>query len=491
MNRLYLIIISCFILKVASSQSISPAQTGEYCPETEYTFTATIPKTYQSMIGVGGCYVTQPPTPPVGSTFTFKGKFADANQKQSFKIYYTDGTSYDFEFKKIKSLYFTTSCALVPNQAPKTVPRCEIVNIPIIVSNVQWGTNFETPTLCFGSISNFEYQLPPNWSIGASVSTGTNWIPGGNSVTVTSDLSGGNNSSILVRPRNTCASGLQNGQAPGQIPISRPAPSLSVSSNKTILCTINELASFTINGLSGGASVTWSLPNANGNAVIDGCSTCPTINVKKLADYAGFIDVIATVTDCSTTYPSVSKQIALGNPVTITSSLNGCNGVYQIWNMNNNQPTFGSNWYWSVSYLGNNSQITIYTPGAPSTMLSVKGGGAVNLDFIDGCGIPRQYGMIVYSTCYSYSYRVSVSPNPAKNNLLVSLDSLKNKNYTVKDETIISLYEINSNTLVKQWKYKDMTIEQFNLNITGIRKGLYFLQVNRANEISGTKVLIE
>lgn len=92
MKRLSLIIVCSIILKIAASQSISPLQTDEYCPNTEYTFTATIPKTYSSMIGVGGCFVTQLPTPPVSSTFTF-----------------TDGTSYDFEFKKIKSL---TGCSL-------------------------------------------------------------------------------------------------------------------------------------------------------------------------------------------------------------------------------------------------------------------------------------------------------------------------------------------------------------------------------------------
>lgn len=84
MKRLYLIAACIFILKMANSQSISPLQTAEYCPNVEYTFTATITKPYSSMIGVGSCYVTQLPTSPVGNIFTFKGKFGDANQKQTF-----------------------------------------------------------------------------------------------------------------------------------------------------------------------------------------------------------------------------------------------------------------------------------------------------------------------------------------------------------------------------------------------------------------------
>ena len=110
----------------------------------------------------------------------------------------------DFEFKRIKSLAYSTSCAQVPDQATITVPRCQVVNIPVIVSNVQWGTAFESPTLCFGTINTFEYRLPAGWSIGPNVSDGSNWIPGGSSVTVTSNASTGDGGAILIRPRNSC-----------------------------------------------------------------------------------------------------------------------------------------------------------------------------------------------------------------------------------------------------------------------------------------------
>lgn len=108
-HTLLVFVLSFILAKFVMAQSISPLQTDEYCPNTEYTFTATIPKIYQSMIGVSGAAVTQLPTSPVGSTFTFKGKFGDVNQKQIFRITYTDGTSYDFEFKRIKSLFYSIS----------------------------------------------------------------------------------------------------------------------------------------------------------------------------------------------------------------------------------------------------------------------------------------------------------------------------------------------------------------------------------------------
>ncbi|MBX9733960.1 MAG: hypothetical protein K2X37_07840 [Chitinophagaceae bacterium] len=103
-------LLACIIFfgNVFSQPSISPSTNDEYCPDVEYTFTVTISKSYQSIIGIGSCYVTQAPSSPVGTTFTFKGKFGDANQKQTFRINYTDQTFTDFDFKKVKSLFYAT-----------------------------------------------------------------------------------------------------------------------------------------------------------------------------------------------------------------------------------------------------------------------------------------------------------------------------------------------------------------------------------------------
>lgn len=174
MKHIILLAFCIILFNATKSQTISPLPTNEYCPNTEYTFTVTIPKTYSSMIGMGGCYVTQLPTPPVGSAFAFKGKFADVNAKQTFRITYTDNTTQDFEFKKNKSLFYGTSCTPIqPNQSVIYAPLCQIVNTPISFNNVQWSTAFEIPTLCFGSITTYEYLLPTGWSIGANVSNGS------------------------------------------------------------------------------------------------------------------------------------------------------------------------------------------------------------------------------------------------------------------------------------------------------------------------------
>lgn len=154
-----------------------------------------------------------------------------------------------------------------------------------------------------------------------------------------------------------------------------------------------------------------------------------------------------------------------------------------------------------MSYLGNNSEIFIYTPTSASTQLSVKGGGTVSLNYVDACGIPHTDGVTVYSTCYSFS--VSASPNPTKNNIKVSLipeddNQVTDANHTAplqsiesKDQTIISLFEMTTGILVKQWKYNKSNTNSYDLNISGLRKGVYVLQVDKENQTRVTKVIIQ
>ncbi len=125
MKQLLLLVLLTYTAIAAKSQSISLSLDNEYCPSTEYTFTASLPKPYSSMIGEGGCYVTQSPSGSGGYSVTFKGKFADANQKQIFRVYFSDGSNYPFEFKKIKFLFYSaaSSCSIIqPNTGTINAP---------------------------------------------------------------------------------------------------------------------------------------------------------------------------------------------------------------------------------------------------------------------------------------------------------------------------------------------------------------------------------
>ena len=305
---------------VAKSQTVSPSVNNEYCPNTEYTFTVSISKTYSSMIGEGGCFVTQLPAFPVGTTFTFKGKFGDANQKQTFRIYHNDGTSTQFDFKKIKSLFFG---ACTPISAPSTVTAapCQVVSIPISFSAVTWKTEFEPlSTACYGSISTYEYQLPANWSLNGTTSTGSNWIGATNSVTVTSDANTGG--VIRVRPANNCGAGLFNNSAISTINILRPKPNLTFTAANPICNSETYGASNLPNVFT---NVTWT-SSPPGLVSISSPNSSST-TVTRLTNGTGTINFSIAAQGCSSSF-SYNTQEITGRPQLITgipASITGIN----------------------------------------------------------------------------------------------------------------------------------------------------------------------
>lgn len=182
-----------------TNAQIYPSINDEYCPDIEYTFSVPINKPYQIIYAVNGPYITQLPIPPVSNTVTFKAKFADLNQKQTFEIHYTDGSQSNFDFYKVKSLFYANPCSAVPYVPNIIAPRCEISNFNISFTKGEYGTAFTSPILCFGSISDYEYLIPANWKIGTTVSNGTTWIQGSNNVIISSDLSTGDGMFVTIR----------------------------------------------------------------------------------------------------------------------------------------------------------------------------------------------------------------------------------------------------------------------------------------------------
>jgi hypothetical protein len=519
MNRLCLTVISFFILNFASSQSISPVQTDEYCPNVEYTFTVTIPKNYQSMMGVGGCYVTQLPTQPVGSTFIFKGKFADANIKQSFRIIYTDNTSYDFEFRKIKSLFYNNQGSQTcPRLNPSTTliqpARCQVVNIPISVTPVSWYTYGENPDYCFGMITTYEYLLPNGWSIGTNVSDGTRWIQSGSSVTVTSDASHGDGGTIQIRPYNNCGAGLANGYVPVSINISRLRPPLSIISGNGQDYICSGTVNYSISGsLPPGATVTWSLNNSS-YVSIPNPGTGTTVPVSFVSQ--GTATLTATVTDCIETYPAITKNIIAGPYIdgfyTVIANSYSCPGCQ--FNLTggasmllapNDVATFicnvtsqslsNINWTWSGytptnPIIGNGGLGLTFSLPVASTAWTTRTT-YWNITAQHPCGnvnITIPFSVITRG----WGFSIVASPNPATNNLAVTFSNESDSisSLSQSENVVMNLYNFNSTQIVKQWKFKNDQ-RQYNLNVSGLKAGQYILVVYRGKYQSSTQIRIE
>lgn len=513
-KKLTLVLAATLTVLVTFSQSISPNENTEFCPLTDVTFTVTLPRiknntqpnvsswTNTPIVVSGVSNLTNTATQ---TTFTFVGRFRDVNIKQEFKIdYVTDanpnGLSYIPSFKRIKSLFYSTTCAQVPNQATITVPRCQVVNIPVNVSNVQWGTFGETPTLCFGSISTFEYQMPSGWSIGASVSNGTNWIAGGNSVTVTSDLATGDGGVIRMRPRNSCGAGLQNGQTPGGISISRSRPTLSITGDNFI-CSGSK--TYSISGtLPPGATVCWSSSNTNYATVPASPNNCGTsIPVSYVSN--GVITLTATITDCIETY-TVTKDILIGAAVAGYYRINSNYHNYGIFN-----PLYGSNSsIWLPANQGFGVDVWLNSPGIQSatwtrasnsypfswttsgTFLSFSGtsgpiayeqrNGIFNLSAQTVCGgVTDSYTWPIIVQGWG-SFQITISPNPATDvmTLSISEESPEVKALSKGEDVIIQLYTFDQGRMIKQWKFKNDQ-KQFSLKVADVQKGQYIIVVKK------------
>ncbi len=332
MKNTFITILMLFLLKTAQAQTISPLETAEFCPNTEIVFTVIVPGYNPNVsTGIGGCLVTmsayniKTASDNSSTTFNFKGRFNDVNQKQVFQVNYLTrigSGQKDFVFKNIKSLNIYTpsgNCPGIYIKSDVIAPMCKITSVPINFDAVKWSTAFENPAYCFGSISTYEYILPPGWSMNGVTSNGTTPIVGNNNVTVTSDLNTGG--VITVRPANNCGTGLSNGQPFVPIYISRPQGFVLEPANVSITCGSVAPITFTVKNVNSTTDVTnhsWNLgavPNGwllpDGSAAPEYYST-GAANTLTLTPVCGAKqnNISATVTtngfDCSAGASNVS-----------------------------------------------------------------------------------------------------------------------------------------------------------------------------------------
>jgi len=334
------------------SQVISPLLSNEQCPETNITFTVTIAaKSIQSVtpkaLNVAPLVVQQPFNSSVNGaniTFSFVGRFADYNNKQTFTVNYTNASdvavTFDFTYAKIKSLLTpSTFSQISPNPTTITSPPCQITNHNISFPNIQYGNPWETPPIGYGSITTYEYLLPSGWVLNGTTSNGSTWLAGSNNVTVTSNLTTGG--VIQIRAVNPCGANLQKGQI-SNVVINRPKPSLSFSGASTICSSttfqangVPNWVNNTLWSVSPSSLVSISTPTSNpatftkaGNGTgtiqftINGGSSCPlsfNYNTQEIVNNSQ-IEVDAPVTTWPEVFYPTTGCLPMGFNVTYTTT---------------------------------------------------------------------------------------------------------------------------------------------------------------------------
>ncbi|MBI3719723.1 MAG: hypothetical protein HY252_14165 [Sphingobacteriales bacterium] len=123
----------------------------------------------------------------------------------------------------------------------------------------------------------------------------------------------------------------------------------------------------------------------------------------------------------------------------------------------------------------------------------------IYLDAGTNCGtIRRTYSFNVVSI--GGFGRVAVSPNPTKDVLNVSItktDSPSEANSNAVNNTKIlgrtnfAIADINTNQVLKRWTFNESKLMNYNLDIRGLKAGVYILTTERNGETATTKVIIQ
>ncbi|MGH2643274.1 MAG: trypsin-like peptidase domain-containing protein, partial [Chitinophagaceae bacterium] len=155
-----------------------------------------------------------------------------------------------------------------------------------------------------------------------------------------------------------------------------------------------------------GCSYNWNVPSSL--TIVSGQNTSTIVVTRNTSGPSGDGQISVTITDSKgiNRVVVVTKDISVtaAPPVTLSSSRNPyCSGGYQTWSLSATPLSNGSNWQWYVDYTSPNSNIYIHSPNSSSTLVDVKGGGVVRLNYKDLCGASKQDGVTVYSTCQTFT----------------------------------------------------------------------------------------
>ncbi|ATL47062.1 hypothetical protein COR50_07610 [Chitinophaga caeni] len=264
---------------------------------------------------------------------------------------------------------------------------------------------------------------------------------------------------------------------------------------------------------SGTYSISTSLPVSSwvvypvGYATISGSGSSVTVTRTNV----GTVSLEATVTHPCGDQSVISRTIDLSGPaVTAYGTQGSCSGSSQTWYLYANTPSNGSNWNWYVDYLGTGSSIYISSPSSSSTYVTVTGGGVVKMTYKDLCGVTRNGGGItVYSMCSSFS----VSPNPARSSIQITLDEenkqsaaataksqetsaenmqlirdkVPQKVQTIRFVKIISL----DGKVIKQQRFNGDQLKQTQMDISGIPAGVYIIEISDGINSQSSKLMIQ
>ncbi|TAH06049.1 MAG: T9SS C-terminal target domain-containing protein [Sphingobacteriia bacterium] len=312
-------------------------------------------------------------------------------------------------------------------------------------------------------------------------------------------------------------------------------------SGPDILCSPS-IGNYTIDNLPVNSTVNWTIEGANILATTASVSPSVgipiTVNIPNGLNQANLKLTAVIAGGCAGPTPIVvTKNIQVGlalSDISVRFSRNGGASQSIDFGTSNSKTIFtqigsfsvtaftllsGTNTFdWTVagSSSGSGYGWSNFTKSGPNCSFRLSGTNAPTIPLQvtltntqNGCSNSNsKYVVFVASIPGGNLRSVVASPNPAGSKLNISLLTSADssftqkvsseitptpsyKSYASKGKTVISLFEISSHTLVRQWISNEVNSKSYQHDLSGIRKGLYVLQIDRDNETITTKIIKE
>ena len=276
-----------------------------------------------------------------------------------------------------------------------------------------------------------------------------------------------------------------------------------VITGNTTICTSQTLtAPFGV-----GVTYNWSVgntslvtPEPNGNTVL----------ITRNGTANGQTTVTVNISgDCGNRTLTIPIVVGKGaNAITFNQCIINCDaGVYLYANIVPVPGATNCNWYYKD--MSNASNPFVFLEDAMfGTDWPLRRGNrnyTIRAEVITPCGSLIGDYVVFAPSCTGL--RVAASPNPTTGNINLTFSETSDtttvtsknagqpiapvRSLNSTGKTIISLFEFNTSSLAKQWIRNEISSKTYNFNLAGLRKGLYVLQVDRDNQTTMSKIIVE
>ncbi len=264
-------------------------------------------------------------------------------------------------------------------------------------------------------------------------------------------------------------------------------------------------STYSLTNIPANSTVSWS---ASPSGLVNlSCTNCNQTTLTRVSD--GTVTLVATIANaCGTTSLVLNKSIAVGgNIAALAGTYSTSTNTFPLQTVNF---VPSGNIYAQYQWPGITNISAALAAGSPpgtgfysfpnGFSFNISSGQtiSVNITGTNACGRPVT---ATRTFIQSSGFLIAVSPNPATSNLNVSITQVEDTSRTVSSKPLTTsntsgvtkmyLYNFYTGVLVKQWTFNEIKSINYNLNIGGVKPGVYALKMERDNKSTSTKIIVK